>query len=161
MRGKIAGWLLVMSFTLRAGAEEPFPGGMQEAAGIPCTPTCLLCHTAIPGTRANLQQPFGLTVFRSGKVKPGKPESMHDVVAYLRDMKIDTDSDGKLDVDELAVGSDPNFADPNKEVCGPQYGCGAHLAPVPPRGPKPVLWWLVAALSLASLVVARRSRSTE
>jgi hypothetical protein len=159
MRGEITSFLLVVSFALHAGAEPEFPGAIQEAAGIPCTPTCLLCHTAIPGTLANLKQPFGLTVLANG-VQPNHPESMHTVVARLRDMKIDTDLDGKLDVDELAIGSNPNDPDPRVEICGPTYGCGAHLAPAPPPARAPILWWLVAALALSALGVARRLRSS-
>jgi hypothetical protein len=160
MWGKITGFMLAMSFALHASAEQPFPGAIQEAASIPCTPTCLLCHTDIPGTRDNLKQPFGLTVLRNG-IQPGHPESMQTVIANLRDRKVDTDSDGKLDVDELAVGSNPNLTDPKAELCGPEYGCGAHLAPAPPPERAPIMCWLVGTLAIAALVVARRWRWTD
>src|SRR4051812_493935 len=157
MRGKIRGLLLVMSFAVSARAEPEFPGAIQEAANMPCAPTCLLCHTAIPGTLANLNHQFGQTVLTHGIV-PKHPESMHTVVANLRENKVDTDGDGKLDVAELATDSNPNDKDPNAVICGPLYGCGAHLAPTRAPARAPVLWWLVAALALASLVVARRRR---
>ena len=158
MRGKIRGLLLGVSFAVSASAEPTFPGAIQEAATIPCTPTCLLCHTAIPGTLANLRQPFGLTVLSHGVVR-GDPESMHTVVARLRDEKVDTDGDGKLDVDELAVDSNPNDPDPNAVICGPLYGCGAHLATARPPARAPLLWWLGVTLSLAAFVLVRRRRS--
>ncbi len=157
LRGKITTFASAMLLALRAHAEQTFPGAIQEAAGIPCTPTCLLCHTAIPGTLANLKQPFGLTVLRNGIV-PGHPESMHTVVTNLRDKKVDTDGDGKLDVDELAVGSNPNVTDPTAELCGPLYGCGAHLAPPPSPERAPVMWWLVGILAAMAWIGARRQR---
>jgi MYXO-CTERM domain-containing protein len=160
MRSEITGFLLVMAFALRASAEPTFPGGIQDAGGIPCTPTCLLCHTAIPGTLANLKQPFGLAVLRNGVV-PGDPNSLHAVVDKLREKQTDSDDDGKIDVDELSVGSNPNLPDPNAELCAPLYGCGAHLAPQPPPQRPRVLWWLVTAVALGALLRARRRPSTQ
>jgi len=158
MHGKITGFSLVMSLALHANAEGTFPGGIQEAASIPCTPTCLLCHTDIPGTLANLKQPFGLTVFANG-VRPGHPESLHTVVANLREKMTDSDNDGKIDVDELAAGTNPNLSDPNAELCGPEYGCGAHIAAPPPPARAPVLWWLAGISTLMALINVRRRRS--
>ena len=91
---------------------------------------------------------------------PKHPESMHTVVARLRDEKVDTDGDGKLDVDELAIGSDPSDPDPRKEICGPTYGCGAHIAVAPPASVSrsPALCWLAAALGLGAFVAVRRRR---
>ena len=160
MRGVIIVGSLILLLAQPASAEEPFPGAIQEAANIPCQPTCLLCHTDIPGNLANLRQPFGLAVFRSGAQR-GKPESMRTVVVTLRDNKVDTDGDGKLDVDELAVGSNPNLADPKAELCGPEYGCGAQLAPQLPPARAPVMWWLVGILAVTALSIARRSRGPD
>ena len=158
MRSKIAGFLLVTSFALRVSAEETFPGGIQEAGGIPCTPTCLLCHTAIPGALSNLKQPFGLAVLANGVVRTD-PSSMHTVVANLRKKMTDSDADGTIDVDELAAGTNPNLADPNAQLCGPLYGCGAHLARQPPAARVSVLWGLMGGLALTAFVVARRRSS--
>jgi hypothetical protein len=158
MRGKITVFLLAMSVAPHSSAEKTFPGAIQEAANIPCFPTCLLCHTGIPGTIANLEQPFGKTVFKHG-ARPGNPDSMNTVIANLRREMVDTDGDGKIDVDELAAGSNPN-PEPSVEFCGPTYGCGAHLAPPPPPERAPVSWWLVGILGLAALIGARRLRYT-
>jgi hypothetical protein len=160
MRGEITGFFLAMSLALRAGAEPTFPEAVQEAADIPCSPTCVLCHTAIPGTLLNLKQPFGLAVLANG-VKRGDPSSMNTVVANLREKKTDSDGDGKIDVDELAAGANPNDPDPNAELCGPLYGCGAHLAPPPPPPRAPVMCWLVAILTVTALISARRQRRAE
>ena len=160
MRVKVALFSLVTSVAVSASAEPEFPGAIKEAAGIPCTPTCLLCHTAIPGTLLNLKQPFGLTVLGHG-VQPGHPESMHTVVARLREDKFDTDGDHKIDVDELAIDSNPSDPHPQADICGPLYGCGAHLAPAlpPPRAPVP--WWVAVALALTTFGLARRRRSAQ
>lgn len=150
------GWLgcvWVLAFALPAHAEETFPGKIQQAAGMPCAPTCLLCHTAIPGSIANLKQPFGLAVLGNG-ILPGR--DMNAVVAKLRTNQVDTDKDGKLDVVELAQGTNPNDPDPNAELCGPTYGCGAHVAQAPLPTRTPVLYWLAASLGLAGLIAARR-----
>jgi hypothetical protein len=157
MRGAIRALLLVMTLALHASARKTYPGGIQDAGNIPCTPTCLLCHTEIPGTLANLRQPFGLTVLGNG-IQPGDPSSLHTVVANLREKKVDTDGDGRIDVDELAAGTNPSDPDPNVEICGPTYGCGAHLAPSPRPERAPILCWLAGILGLAALVGARRLR---
>src|SRR5689334_5656112 len=33
----------------RASASEEFPAALQEAAGIPCVPSCTVCHGKTPG----------------------------------------------------------------------------------------------------------------
>lgn len=151
----IAGFVLVSAFATSAGAEETFPGAIQDAAGMRCAPTCLLCHTAIPGTIQNLQQPFGRRVFVSGIMR-GEPATMQRVIDTLRTNKTDTDMDGAIDVDELAAGTNPNDPDPNAELCGPVYGCGAHIVQAPPPRSSPVLWWLAGSIGLAALFAARR-----
>jgi len=157
MRGKITGFSVVMSLALHASAEPEFPGAIQEAARIPCTPTCLLCHTEIPGNINNVNEHFGRTVLTNG-VRPGHPESMNDVVANLRTKNIDTDGDGKIDVDELAAGSDPSSADPNAELCAPTYGCGAQLAPAPPATATARHVLVLGIVAVTALIGARRLR---
>lgn len=84
---------------------------------------------------------------------------MYTVVAELRAKSVDTDHDGKLDVDELAAGTNPNTADPNAELCGPLYGCGAHVAAAPPPEHGAMPWRLACAIGLMALIGARRRRS--
>ena len=155
MRSAIKG--LVWSFlfvALPAGAEPEFPAAIQEAGKIPCTPTCLLCHLTVPGQKDNWTQPFGVAVRANGLV-PGHPESIQTVVDNLRTKMVDTDGDGKIDVDELAAGTDPNKADPNAELCGPLYGCGAHVAKAPPSS-SAALWWFTVPVVLSMLIAMRR-----
>jgi hypothetical protein len=155
MRSVITGLGLSFLFVaLRASAEPTFPGAIQEAGKIPCTPTCLLCHTEIPGNSKNVNSLFGRTVWTHGAVK-GHPESMHAVVERLRAEKVDTDGDGKLDVDELAAGTDPNKVESWAEICAPLYGCGAHLAAAPPAS-WTAPWWVTVPVVLSMLVAMRR-----
>jgi len=155
MHSAITGLFLSFLFVaLPLSAEPEFPGAIQEYGKIPCTPTCLLCHTEIPGNAANVNGHFGVTVFTHGVIK-GDPTSLQTVVDRLRMEKVDTDHDGQLDVDELTAGSDPNKADPSAELCGPVYGCGAHVvaAPLPPRT---ALWWFTVPVVLSLLIAMRR-----
>jgi|GEM_PF-1645810 len=153
---------LIMAFALHANAEPEFPGAIQKAANMPCAPTCLLCHGAVPGTLQNLdleEKHFGLTVLSNGVVREN-PDSFVTVIANLRSKGIDTDEDGKLDVDELAAGTNPspsNSAD--NDVCAPSYGCGAHIASARPPAAKPALWWLAGPLSFIALLGARHRRA--
>jgi hypothetical protein len=151
----IVGLSSLLFVALPASAEPEFPGAIQEAANIPCTPTCLLCHKTIPGNKDNWTQPFGLAVRTNGLV-PGHPESIQTVVDNLRTKMVDTDGDGKLDVDELAAGTDPNKSDPHAELCGAVYGCGARVAaaPLPPR--TTALWWFTVPALLGLLITLRR-----
>jgi MYXO-CTERM domain-containing protein len=158
MRCKVMAFSLVMSIALEASARETYPAGIQEAANIPCTPTCVLCHAAVPGTRTNLTQPFGVAVRLNDAFVVGDPSSLHAVVADLRAKQVDSDGDGKIDVDELAAGTNPNDPAPLAELCAPLYGCGAHLAPPPPPERAPVMWWLVGLLALTAAVALRRLR---
>jgi hypothetical protein len=156
VRSVIKGLFFLLSLVaVPASAEPTFPGAIQEAAKIPCTPTCLLCHLTVPGEPSNWTQPFGLTVRANGLV-PGHPESIQTVVDNLRAKMVDTDHDGKLDVDELAAGTDPNKADPKAEVCGPVYGCGAHVATAPLPARPTALWWFTLPAGLGLLIAMRR-----
>lgn len=160
MRSTIAGLAVSLSFVaLPASAEPDFPGAIKEYGSIPCTPTCLLCHTEIPGNAKNVNPLFGVTVLTHGLTRRD-PTSLQTVVDRLRKEEVDTDHDGKLDVDELAAGSDPNKAEASAELCGPLYGCGARVAPPPSEPRAPATGWVVTLLTLLALVAARRTRSS-
>ena len=154
MRSVITGSFLSLLFVaVPASAEPTFPGAIQEAANIPCTPTCLLCHLTVPGQKDNFTQPFAGAVLANGLL-PEK--NMVTVVANLRAKMVDTDGDGKLDVDELAAGSDPNKPDPHAELCGALYGCGAHVSAAPLPPPTTSHWWFTVPVVLGLLVAMRR-----
>jgi MYXO-CTERM domain-containing protein len=158
---QVALWVLfALSVALPARAEPEFPAAIRQAANIPCAPPCTLCHTESPGTAANPTRPFAHTVLTSGLV-PNHPESLKDVVTALRENKTDTDHDGRLDIDELASGTDPSDPKESAELCGPTYGCGAHVASVTPSGLDQVACGAAVALALALFGHTRRRRSTK
>ena len=157
---RYAYWGFVLAFTvaLPASAEEEFPAAIQMAGNMPCGPSCLLCHTAIPGSIQNLKQPFGLAVLRSGVI-PRNPGSFVSVIANLRASKSDVDNDGALDVDELVAGTNPNDPAADADLCGPTYGCGAHIVQAPPPTGVGVLWCIASGVGLAVVISARRRRA--
>jgi hypothetical protein len=156
MRSVIAGLFLSFSFAaVPASAAPTFPAAIQDAAGIPCTPTCLLCHKTNPGEAGNWNTPFGITVKGNG-ADAKHPESIQTVVANLRAKMTDSDDDGKLDVDELAAGTDPNKTESWAEICAPLYGCGAHVAVAPPPTRSTALWWFTVPVVLSMLAAMRR-----
>ena len=161
MQRALLGFFLVFSIALPVHAEPDFPAAIQRAASIPCPPPCTLCHTVTPGTAVTATKPFALTVIQSGKLVSLHAGSLQAVVLALRENKLDTDGDGQLDVDELALGSDPSDANPSAELCGPTYGCGARVAKVAPRGVDGMACGFAAALTLILFSRMRRERSTE
>jgi hypothetical protein len=81
------------------------------------------------------------------------------VIAKLRADQSDVDKDGVLDVDELVAGSNPNDPAADADLCGPTYGCGAHLVQAPPPTGVGVLWCIASGVSLAVVLSARRRRA--
>lgn len=160
LRRALVGSALLMSAALPANAREVYPGGIQKAGNMPCAPSCLLCHTAIPGNPDNLEQLFGKAVLKAGGLRPGDPDSLVAVVASLRTKMSDVDNDGVLDVEELAAGTNPNDPDPTADLCGPTYGCGAHIVQAPPPDGSGVLWCVAGGVSLALVLGARRRRAS-
>jgi hypothetical protein len=141
----------------RALASEEFPAAIEQAAGMPCTPSCVICHGEDPGhlntfTRRLLGRTmfaYGLTEHDADKLKanygnyvalkppPNNPNAM-----------IDFASAPNIDA-ALKRGLDPETGD---DVCIPTYGCGAHVAShAPPRDASSALW-IVFALALGTLV---------
>jgi len=148
----------VMACAAPAHSEPDFPAAIQKAAGIPCPPPCALCHTTTPGTAQSATKAFVKSMLETGEFRSGKPDKLAAVVKVLRDKAVDTDHDGKLDVDELASGSDPSSSDPDADVCGPSYGCGAHVARVLPPNDSWAPSLFASALALALLSRMSRSR---
>jgi hypothetical protein len=91
------------------------------------------------------------------KVKAGQadmmPVGMPDGVPDIGDF----DGDGTGAYDELKEGNDPNKAG-DARLCGPSYGCGAHIAKAPAKNGGA---WVLAACAAALVTFGfRRRRST-
>lgn len=120
-----------MFLTLLAAAPLAFatPGlvtDLSDAAGMPCTPPCTVCHATNAGGGGTVTQPFGVALVDAGLLANDTP-SLEAAVATLEADGTDSDEDGTPDIDELAAGEDPNggpaFCADGQELVTPRYGC--------------------------------------
>ncbi len=151
--------LAVVSFAATpAQASQTFPSVVMEEYGMLCVPTCTLCHTTNPGQSgtAFMGQPFGKLVFANGAL-PQMDASLKTALGKIKEDRIDSDGDMTPDFEELAEGEDPNKSG-DARLCGPEYGCGAHIAKAPAKNGG--AW--VLAVTAAALVTfgSRRRRSS-
>ena len=113
-----------------ASASFPFPDAVKDAAGMPCAPTCMLCHETMGGGTGTVTQPFGIAMMERGLQGSAQTELVPSAYAALDADNVDSDGDGVPDADELSAGENPN---PDGEpFCGedgasalptPSYGC--------------------------------------
>jgi hypothetical protein len=146
-----------------AQAEQTFPSVVQSSFDMLCAPRCTLCHATDPGQGTNYTaRAFTLSVIRAYQSKyPGKlptnDDEMKVALTLLKDGKVDTDGDQVLDDVELNQGNDPNK--PGQErLCGPNYGCGAHVAKAPAKNGE--AWVLAACAAVVATFGFRRRRSS-
>jgi hypothetical protein len=144
----------------RARASEEFPAAIQEAAGMPCTPSCVICHGVDPGTSSTFStRKLGLTMFTYGTRKHDTAALKASYAAFASGKQpangamVDLTPAPQIDA-ALKRGLDPLTGD---DVCIPTYGCGAHLvSQAPPRDGWSALW-IVGFMALGAL--ARRTIS--
>lgn len=150
----VAGALLLVPAP--AQASEVFPAALQEAAGMPCTPSCVVCHGKVPGdigsfTARALSRNLSAPLPPAGVA--GVPTLKSNFAAYAA--KAATDPEVARVVAALKDGVDPETGD---SLCGPSYGCGAHVAKkAPPTDLAAPLWFFGAVLAGGLL---RRRRAT-
>lgn len=145
--------LLCVVFTKLAAASPGFPAVLKRELELRNSPPCSVCHqggvtgVGSPGT------PFREALRERG-LAPMNEGSVGTALAQLREDGVDSDADGKGDVDELAASSNPNGPGMLAESpFEPKYGCGANAAGAAP------LPSLVALLALTlGAWRARRSR---
>lgn len=106
-----------------AHAEEEFPGALQEAAEMPCAPSCLLCHTVNPGTAGTFSKPLAQDLMKTGKLNltAGDIPAFNEAFAVYKAANPDKAA-------LLAQGVNP---DTGEQLCEVTYGCGATIAPKP------------------------------
>lgn len=136
-------------------ASEEFPAALAAAAGMSCTPSCVVCHGEDPGTAATFtRRKLGATLvtYNGNFVAP------HDTAALTANYNAYKATPDGAAVDALLKeGIDPET---KAELCrgGPTYGCGAHVVSKPPvSGDLSVLAFVAGAMALGA--VARRARS--
>jgi hypothetical protein len=158
-RFAIALGLALASFvSASAEASQAFPSTVMAEYDMPCAPTCTLCHTTNPGQAgtAFMGQPFGRAVFANGAL-PTNVDSLKKALAAIKTNKVDSDGDKTPDFEELAQGDDPGKAG-EARLCGPNYGCGAHIAKAPAKNGGA---WVLAACAAALVTFGfRRRRSS-
>jgi len=161
-------WRLAFAALCVAGssaADPLFPDQVAKDWAMPCVPKCTICHLTNqggyntlrpttqgdPGFGANLKTLYDLNV--SDKA------SIHPALASNKTDKLDSDSDGKPDFDELSTGMDPNDPAAGASVCGgdsgPEYGC----VRVAKTGPSNRASGVAAVMTLVGLVAIQRRRT--
>ncbi|MES1184446.1 MAG: hypothetical protein ABUL60_11560 [Myxococcales bacterium] len=153
----VAGLTLVSN---GARASEEFPAALQEAAGMPCTPSCVVCHGKVPGDAGSfLARKLPNDLLQSGSLPPpgaaGVPIVKSDFAAYA--MKASTDPEVARVVAALKDGIDPQTGD---SLCGPTYGCGAHVASKAPPTDLATPLWIVGAVVAGGLLRRRKLAKT-
>lgn len=140
----------VLALGATAHAEEPFPAEISEAAGMPCVPSCLLCHTTNPGQAGTwVGKQFGAYMGTHG-AKKGDAASIKTAYAAFA-----ADPANMSKVMDLQKGLDPDNNTIN--LCtGPTYGCGAHIAKTTPQDSTTMPYWIAGALVLGSLLRRRK-----
>lgn len=114
--------MLIPLLASTAFAMSSYPGAIAEDLGMPCTPTCDLCHSSASGGGAPT------TAFGLAMVDRGLTASTSTLAAALDAMigdAVDSDADGIMDTEALAQGLDPNGGTPYcaEGAAGPSYGC--------------------------------------
>jgi hypothetical protein len=126
--------LVAVAFALDARATPNFPSALRIAESLASDPPCGLCHRGTPGV-GTVTTPFGISMRQRGLVMYDEA-TLRAALAAMRAEGVDSDGDGTPDLDELAVGTDPNVAAPtsssegggaptNKWIGEPVYGCSA------------------------------------
>jgi hypothetical protein len=151
-----AGALLLVQAPARA--SEPFPGALQEAAGMPCTPSCVVCHGKVPGDSMS----FTVRQLSRELIAPlpppgaaGVPVLKANFAAYAA--KAATDPNVARVVAALKDGIDPETGD---SLCGPTYGCGAHVAKKAPPSDFSAPLWVIGAMLAGGVLRRRKARAS-
>jgi hypothetical protein len=153
----MVGLSAVSLWSARLAAEETFPAVIAKDAGMPCVPTCTLCHTSNPG-RADtwVGKKFGLFVGTHGVMR-GVPSSVTTAFNAYKATGA-TDPNVATVLMALQNGIDPETGE---SLCGATYGCGAHVAKkLPPSDVSAPLWVTSAVIAVAILRRRRKPRAS-
>ena len=157
---------LVLLVAASAAAIPAFPERLEKDLGMPCTPSCTVCHMTTMGG-------FG-TLRNTTNGKPGFGKNLHtpeyglvfdDPTSLERALQaaetppeLDSDGDGTPDVAELKKCEDPNNPTLGATLnAGPEFGCVRVARQGPVDGVGSVAAAAVLALGLAALRRRRRA----
>lgn len=138
---------MILLFVGPAFAIPTFTAEMESHLGMPCAPTCLVCHDIASGGTGTANQPFALALEERGLVT-SDAASLGAALDACHADAVDSDGDGTADIDGLLLGRDPNGGADFCSVLQPEYGCLSHA-------PGSRAW---LALSIAGALVAIRYR---
>jgi hypothetical protein len=147
---------VVVLATGRAQASEEFPGVLQQAANMPCVPSCTVCHGKTPGDLGSFQvrQLPRLLVQQGVMSPPIGPHATDWLKASFA--KYAMDPNNAPAIAALKEGKDPETG---QGLCGPTYGCGAHVAKKAPPSDLSAPLWVVGAIALGGLLRRRKSNA--
>ncbi|HEY6881879.1 MAG TPA: thrombospondin type 3 repeat-containing protein [Polyangiales bacterium] len=111
----------VLAVAGSAHALPDYPEALQKASAAPCLPHCNVCHRDDNAGSGTVDRPFGRSMERIGGLG-GAKAGVAWAVQTLEQQGTDSDGDGVPDIEELAMGEDPNDAHPTS-LCGPEAGC--------------------------------------
>lgn len=136
-----------------AWASSLYVSDVESTLGMPCQPTCVLCHETLAGGGGTVTREVGQALMARGLTGGSNSAALEAALAQLETDAVDSDGDGVIDVDELVAGDDPNpggvaFCD----LLVPTYGCVGSVVPAGPSAGAA----LVAGLLLAGSVTRRR-----
>lgn len=123
-------------FGEQAFSSEEYPTVLNDQLEMTCLPTCLVCHTTLPGEEGSATKPFA-TGLRSFGLVASDEDSLKDALKQMIATGADSDEDGFTDQAELTaeLPSDPNDVvvtpiAPGEGMCAGEvkYGCGAQIA---------------------------------
>ena len=146
--------LLVLQAPARA--SEPFPGVLQEKLGMPCVPSCIVCHGKTPGDASSFsarQLPKDLVFPPRMLPSPGDTTTLSaDIDSYVTQSM--TDAKAAAVIASLKSGKDPETG---ASLCGPTYGCAVHVAKKAPANDVSAPLWVVGAMMLGGFLRRRKA----
>lgn len=125
--------LSALLFANQAGATPPFPPEIETYLSTKAIPNCDLCHVG-EQKASTAQTPFAQAMLDRGLIGYDLP-SLRAALDKMEEDKVDSDSGGTIDIEELRNGNSPN--DPSDDAAaGPTIeevtplttGCGGQIA---------------------------------
>lgn len=120
--------MLLSLLVAGASASSTYPTELETVAGMPCAPTCTVCHETNGGGSGTVTRDFGQAMMERG-LRGSDLDGLGAAFDQLVTDAVDSDGDGTSDADALAAGEDPNpdaapFCGEDVEpLVQPEYGC--------------------------------------